>query len=217
MWSAFAKRWKGIPNEILSFNLFNEPTRHTAGENYLPLCMKLIDAIRKEDPSRFVIADGNACASLPVPGLYGIPSVGQAFRGYTPHAITHYGADFIGGIPKEPPTWPLAPGYGAHAWLRESPEDTVAKYQSAIDAGEFCMVGEFGARCTSPHGVVLDWMEHCLGLWPVKIRFGSACRARWRLVHERQPEIRKLFEFRWRRLGGVFQVRLFRGLPGCIL
>jgi endoglucanase len=168
MWSAFAKRWKGIPNESLSFNLFNEPTRHTAGENYLPLCMKLIDAIRKEDPSRFIIADGNACASLPVPGLYGIPSVGQAFRGYTPHAITHYGVDFIGGIPKDPPTWPLAPGYGAHAWLRESPEDTVAKYQSAIDAGEFCMVGEFGARCTSPHGVVLDWMEHCLGLWQSK-------------------------------------------------
>lgn len=167
MWSAFAKRWKGIPNENLSFNLFNEPTRHTAGANYLPLCLKLIDAIRKEDPARFIMADGNACASKPVPELYGMPSVGQAFRGYTPHAISHYGADYIGGIPKEPPTWPLAPGYGS-GWVRKSPEDTVAEYQSAIDAGEYCMVGEFGCRNMTPHAVTLAWMEHCLKLWKSK-------------------------------------------------
>ena len=167
MWGALARRWKGISNEVLSFNLFNEPTRHTAGSNYLPLCMKLIDAIRREDSARFIIADGNACASQPVPGLYGVPSVGQAFRGYTPHAVTHYGADFIGGIPKTPPTWPLAPGY-ASGRLMESPEETVAKYQSAIDAGEFCMVGEFGCRATTPHDVALAWMEHCLKLWDAK-------------------------------------------------
>ena len=167
MWSAFAKRWKGIPNENLSFNLFNEPTRHTAGANYLPLCLKLIGAIRKEDPTRFIMADGNACASKPVPELYGMPSVGQAFRGYTPHAISHYGADYIGGIPKEPPTWPLAPGYGS-GWVRKSPEDTVAEYQSAIDAGEYCMVGEFGCRNMTPHAVTLAWMEHCLKLWKSK-------------------------------------------------
>ena len=164
MWSAFAARWKGVPNENLSFNLFNEPTRHTAGANYLPLCLKLIGAIRKEDPARFIMADGNACASRPVPELYGIPSVGQAFRGYTPHAITHYGADYIGGIPKAPPAWPLAPGYGA-GWVRQSPEETVAKYQEALDAGECCMVGEFGCRNMTPHAVTLAWMEHCLKLW----------------------------------------------------
>lgn len=167
MWAAFAKRWKGIPNENLSFNLFNEPTRHTAGANYLPLALKLIKAIRDEDPERFIMADGNSCASVPVPGLYGLRSVGQAFRGYTPHALTHYGADFIGDLPKEPPTWPLASGYGS-GWQIRSPEDTVAKYQSAIDAGEFCMVGEFGCRPDVPHEVALAWMEHCLKLWRAK-------------------------------------------------
>lgn len=89
MWAAFAKRWKGIPNENLSFNLFNEPKRHTAGANYLPLAMKLIKAIRDEDPERFIMADGNSTASVPVPELYGLKSVGQAFRGYVPHALTH--------------------------------------------------------------------------------------------------------------------------------
>ena len=167
MWKAFAKRWKGVSNEVLSFNLFNEPTRHTAGANYLPLVMKLIGAIREEDTRRFIMVDGNQCASVPLPELYALPNVGQAFRGYTPHAISHYGADYIGGIPKEPPTWPLAPGYGA-GWVRTSPEETVSKYQGAIDAGECCMVGEFGCRNMTPHAVTLAWMEHCLKLWKAK-------------------------------------------------
>ena len=176
MWAAFAKRWKGIPNEDLSFNLFNEPTRHTAGANYLPLALKLIKAIRDVDSERFIMADGNACASMPVPELYKLRSLGQAFRGYTPHALTHYGADFLGGLSKVPPTWPLAPGYGRLApeyggnldRRRELPEATVAKYQGAIDAGEFCMVGEFGCRPDVPHDVARAWMEHCLKLWRAK-------------------------------------------------
>ena len=167
MWSALAERWKGVPNEILSFNLFNEPTRHTAGENYPPLCMKLIKAIRDVDSARFIMADGNHCASAPVPELYGIPSLGQAFRGYTPHALTHYGADFIEGIPGEPPTWPLALNYG-RGWITEAPEETVAKIQPALNAGELCMVGEFGCRPDTPHDVALGWMEHCLRLWRSK-------------------------------------------------
>ena len=168
MWGALARRWKGIPNEELSFNLFNEPTRHTAGANYLPLCMKLIDAIRREDPARFIIADGNACASQPVPELYGIPSVGQAFRGYTPHAVTHFGT-FLCGVPKEPPTWPLSPEYDkANPWHRQSPEETLALFQDALDAGEFCMIGEFGCNFQTPHAVALTWMEHCLKLWKEK-------------------------------------------------
>ena len=167
LWAAFARRWKGIPNGNLSFNLFNEPNRHTAGKNYLPIVLKLIKAIRDVDSERFIMVDGNNVAADPVPELFAMPSVGQAFRGYTPHAITHYGADFMPDLPKEPPTWPLAPGYGS-PWRRRTPEDTVAKYQGAIDAGEMCMVGEFGCRTDTPHEVALAWMEHCLELWRSK-------------------------------------------------
>ena len=116
---------------------------------------------------RFIVADGNNVAADPVSELFAMPSIGQAFRGYTPHAVTHYGADFIPDIPKTPPTWPLAPGYGS-AWRRRTPEETVAKYQSAIDAGEYCMVGEFGCRRDTPHEVALAWMKHCLKLWGSK-------------------------------------------------
>jgi len=166
MWRQMARRWKGIPNEALSFNLFNEPVRHAAGKNYVKVARLLVDAIRAEDPDRFIMLDGDACASKPVPEFYNVPAVGQAFRGYTPHAITHYKSGYV-KTPEAPPTWPLAPGYG-DAWVRRTPEGTVALYQSAIDAGEYCMVGEFGCRNLTPHDVTLAWMEHCLKLWKEK-------------------------------------------------
>ena len=167
LWAACARRWKDVPNEELSFNLFNEPTRHTSGKNYLPLVLKLIDAIRQVDSKRYIMVDGNSCASTPLPELYSMPAVGQAFRGYSPSAITHYGVSYAGKIPEEPPTWPLAPGYATGPVVK-MPEESVAKYQSAIDAGEYCMVGEFGCRNKTPHGVTLAWMEHCLKLWKSK-------------------------------------------------
>lgn len=166
LWRQMARRWKGIPNEALSFNLFNEPTRHVTGTNYLKVARLLIAAIRAEDPDRFIMADGDKCASLPVKELYAIPAVGQAFRGYTPHAITHYLSGFV-KTPNEPPTWPLADGYGDR-WTRRTPEETVALYEGALKAGECCMVGEFGCRNRTPHAVTLAWMEHCLKLWNAK-------------------------------------------------
>ena len=60
-----------------------------------------------------------------------------------------------------------APGY-ASAGLMRSPESELAKFQSALDAGEFCMIGEFGCRPDVPHDVALAWMEHCLKLWKEK-------------------------------------------------
>ena len=161
LWSALARRWRGVPNEALSFNLLNEPTRHVAGPNYPPLAEALLAAVRAEDPARFVVVDGNDCASRPVPELYGVASVGQAFRGYAPFEVTHYGSPSMPELPKEPPAWPLRPGYGS-PWM---PEDALGLFRPALDAGEFCMVGEFGCRPETPHGVALAWMEHCLELW----------------------------------------------------
>ena len=166
IWRRMARRWKGIPNEALSFNLFNEPIRHVAGTNYVKVARLLVDAIRAEDSRRFIMVDGNDCASVPVPEFYGVPAVGQSFRGYTPKLVTHYRSTFI-PTPEEPPTWPLAPGY-ASGGLRASPESSVAQYQGALDAGEFCMVGEFGCCSTTPHATALAWMEHCLKLWKAK-------------------------------------------------
>ena len=109
-WAYFAKRYKGIPNEQLSFNLMNEPSRAMTEETYAPVARKLIETIHAIDPDRFIISDGIATARRPTMGIVGMPNVGQAFRGYEPGSVTHYHADWngrgnLGGQPA--PVWPL--------------------------------------------------------------------------------------------------------------
>ncbi|HID23195.1 MAG TPA: hypothetical protein EYP14_12440, partial [Planctomycetaceae bacterium] len=56
-WAEFARRYRGVPNSRLSFNLFNEPSRVDA-KTYVAVCRKIVEAIRAEDPDRLIVADG---------------------------------------------------------------------------------------------------------------------------------------------------------------
>ena len=111
-WEMLARRYKDIPREELFFNLINEPSSQLGTmEQYEHVCRVLIAAIRKIDPKRFIVADGWAGGNIPVPGLYGIPGVGQAGRGYAPGEFSHFGMDTINApkddkVPHYPPTWP---------------------------------------------------------------------------------------------------------------
>lgn len=103
-WSAFARRYKGIPNEQLSFNLFNEPA-HIPLEQFVPVIQKLVEAIRAEDPSRLIISDGLQWGTIPVPELAPL-HVAQATRGYQPGVLTHYKASWVHGENFPMPQWP---------------------------------------------------------------------------------------------------------------
>ena len=105
-WAYFAKRWKGIPNEALSFNLFNEPPE-IAPEKYASVVKFLVDAIRREDPTRFIMLDGIAWARRPLKAAYGMKGVGQATRGYEPVSVSHYLAPWE-GTPNTKPVWPFS-------------------------------------------------------------------------------------------------------------
>ena len=111
-WAYFARRYRGVPNETLSFNLVNEPTGFTEAR-YEQIVRTVVAAIRKEDPARFVMADGNRVASQPMPSLYGIPALGQAMRGYAPHAVSHFASWWMpNGMPPQWPVMPDAPAPG---------------------------------------------------------------------------------------------------------
>ena len=56
-WALFAHRYKGIPNEELSFNLLNEPAE-ISPETYIRVVERLVEAIREEDPDSLIIANG---------------------------------------------------------------------------------------------------------------------------------------------------------------
>lgn len=103
-WAMFARRYKGVPNEALSFNLFNEPPAMT-DKAYVHVVKALVDAIRAEDPARFIIADAISFGNIPSLSIASLPGVGQATRGYKPMELTHYLAPHA-GRPSVKPVWP---------------------------------------------------------------------------------------------------------------
>ena len=109
-WAMFAKRYRGVSNERLSFNLFNEPPHEPtiSAEQFAKVVKALVDAIHREDPKRFVITDGLATATEPVPALYSVQNLGQSVHCYKPHGVSHYLATWAGN-PSLRPFWPYSP------------------------------------------------------------------------------------------------------------
>ncbi len=116
-WRMFAARHRGIPSELLSFNLVNEPPSITA-EQYLRAAAPAVAAIRAEDPQRLIIADGRSGGSfgrVPTAELASL-GVAQSTRGYSPGTVTHYRAPWVGGSDTWPvPSWPLV-GFNAYLY-----------------------------------------------------------------------------------------------------
>lgn len=104
-WAAFAKRYKGIPNERLSFDLMNEPGS-VQEEVYVEVVRKIVEAIRKEDPARLIISDGLQWGTKPILSLEPL-HLAQATRGYTPMEISHYKASWVNSADFPPPAWPM--------------------------------------------------------------------------------------------------------------
>ncbi|MDR2115612.1 MAG: glycoside hydrolase family 5 protein [Planctomycetaceae bacterium] len=106
-WQTFAKRYKGISNDLVSFNLFNEPDRI---EPILDQCVAvhkaLIKGIREEDPNRLIICDGYEWGTKPFTDLVD-QKVAQATRGYIPSQISFHKSKTF-----PVPTWPLILGNG---------------------------------------------------------------------------------------------------------
>ena len=81
-WGMFARRYNGVPNSRLRFNLFNEPA-DLAPEVYAAVVGKMVEAIRAEDSDRLVLCDGLSWGTKPVPEVVPL-GVAQMTRGYTP-------------------------------------------------------------------------------------------------------------------------------------
>jgi endoglucanase len=171
-WKAFAKRYKGIPNRRLSFDLINEPPKMRSYEGYLEeryveIVKALVAAIREVDPNRLIFADGINIGQAPVLGIADLGLV-QSTRGYQPKAVSHYTATWV---PKDEfesfnlPTWPLKDDQG-RVWDRARLRaEYIDLYKPLTDRGVQVHVGEWGCFNQTPHDVTLAWMKDCLSLW----------------------------------------------------
>ena len=162
-WARFAERYRGLPNERVSFDLLNEPGAIPEAA-YVRVCERLVGAIREQDPDRLVIADGLHWGREPVPGLVSL-GVAQSTRGYDPMQISHYRASWVQSEGWAEPTWPLRLE-GEAEWNRERLQrERLAPWQALEAQGVGVHVGEWGAFCHTPHEVVLRWMRDLLELW----------------------------------------------------
>jgi len=163
-WAHLAKRYRGIPNSRLSFDLLNEPG-DIPEEAYVRVVRRLVESIRAEDPQRLIIADGLKWGREPVYALARL-GVAQSTRGYEPMQISHYRASWIGGSDKWPePTWPLKLGENRVVNTEILAKERIQPWKHLERQGVGIHVGEWGAFRHTPHKVVLAWMRDCLALW----------------------------------------------------
>jgi endoglucanase len=161
-WAHFAKRFKGIPNARVSFDLLNEPA-NIEEPTYVRIVTRLVEAIRAEDAGRLILADGLSYGNKPVPGLAGL-KIAQSAHNYEPFHLTHYRASWVNGQNWPEPAWPLHEE--GKTWDRARLREAQIKPWKAIEAaGVGVHVGEWGAYQYTPHKVVLAWMRDCLTLW----------------------------------------------------
>lgn len=161
-WGHFAKRYKGLPNSQLSFNLFNEPARIDP-QVHRKVVERMLEAIREQDEQRLVICDGRDWGNTAPTELIGL-NVAAATRGYQPFRLTHYRAEWVGGSDKwAEPTYPLKEGNTV--WDINQLRQFYRPWKELEEKGVGVMVGEFGAYNKTPHKVVLDWMRDCLTVW----------------------------------------------------
>jgi len=166
LWSVLAKRYRGIPNEELSFDLVNEPAPvgfyGATPSNYAVVARAALSAIRAADPDRFVMSDGWRWGNEPVMELHPFdPAAGESIHCYSPHELTHFGL----GNPKAKgpyPPWPPRGWTNGVEWLERN---YVKGWRSAMDDGTFLFVGEFGFyQGAVPHATWLAWLEDALTL-----------------------------------------------------
>lgn len=174
-WNMWAKLYKHTSNKKISFDLLNEPSmredmndQHSKrsavpGNLYRKLAVAASEAIRKENPSHLIIADGNNVGNTVIPELTDL-DIAQSCRGYYPGIISHYKAPWANKDPENlpEPKWPGQVGsqYLNRQMLEEYYKPWIELSQKGI--GVHC--GECGCWNKTPHDVFLAWFNDVLDI-----------------------------------------------------
>ena len=172
-WSMWAKRFKHLTPQQISFDLVNEPCtredmndQHSKraaipGDLYRKVAKNALEAIRQHNPNHRVIADGNNVGSDVIPEIFDL-DIGQSCRGYFPHYISHYRAPWVFKNPDDAPK-PVWPGViDGKKFSKADLEKFYAEWFNAVDQGVGVHCGECGCWKETPHEVFLAWFGDVL-------------------------------------------------------
>lgn len=174
-WNMWAKRYKEISSKKISFDLLNEPSmredmndqlsRSSAvpGELYRKMAIRALEAIKKENKTRIVVADGNNVGNNVIPEITDL-DIAQSCRGYYPHAISHYKAPWANKDPENLPV-PVFPGkIGNQEVNRAKIEAYYKPWIDLVKQGVGVHCGECGCWNKTPHEVYLTWFNDVLDI-----------------------------------------------------
>mgnify|MGYP000160572154 CR=1 FL=1 len=170
-WQMFAKRYRGISSEQLSFDLVNEPPRPDEGRSpdypmaradHARVIRAAVKAIREVDPDRLILADGLGYGRIVMPELIDT-GIAQSCRAYEPMGVSHYQAEWVNGMDWPTPQWPGGWHYG-NTWGRAELEQLYQPWIDVAAQGTGVHCGEAGAFSHTPHAVVLAWFRDVLDI-----------------------------------------------------
>jgi len=167
-WAFWAKRFKNVSSQKISFDLVNEPSmkedmndQHSKsgpvpGDIYRKVAKAAAEAIRNENPDHLVIADGNNVGNKVIPEITDL-KIAQSCRGYYPGAISHYKAPWANKDPEhmELPKWPGQ--IGDKNFNKQMLEDYYKPWIDLTKQGVGVHCGECGCWNKTPHDVFLAW------------------------------------------------------------
>ena len=174
-WSMWAERYKGISDELLSFDLLNEPAYiedmndqfaqkgPVPGDIYRKVAVGASDVIWKYNNKRLIVADGNSGGSNVIPELADL-NIAQSCRAYYPHYVSHYQASWVWKDPSTAPM-PVWPGViDGKQFGRAQLEEFYKPWLELADKGVGVHCGEGGCYNRTPHNVFLAWFEDVLDI-----------------------------------------------------
>ena len=163
-WRCLAKRYRGVPNDVLTFDLFNEPDAHESRvrTNMVRVVKGLVAAIRAEDPNRVIVADGYYYGRKPIDELADRPDIIQSIHAYDPADVSHFGAEWRREGKLKRAEWPPAGVKDGMDYIRDA---FYGEWFRIREKGVFLYVGETGVYKNCPHDVALRFMEDKLRLW----------------------------------------------------
>jgi len=166
-WELFARRYRGISKDHLSFNLFNEapwPSDNFNGAFYRDAITPAVKAIRRISPDRIIIADGAGAGNLCVPELIPL-GVHQSVHCYIPGNLSHYRVDWMKDRTDWPePQWPGALDDAGYRWDRSRLDTFYSPWRDLLAQGVGVHMGETGGSHRTPAPILMGWLADVLGV-----------------------------------------------------
>jgi len=169
-WDMWAKRYKNISREKISFDLLNEPAmiedmnnQHSSktivpGDLYAKIAIKAAETIWGQNSDHLVIADGNQVGSKVIPEIAHLP-IGQSCRGYNPGIISHYKASWSRHTGDDLPELKYPGQVGDQYLSRDMLEEFYAPWIEFANSGGGVHCGECGCYNKTPHDIFLAWFS----------------------------------------------------------